>query len=376
MILGALLELGVPPRVVRQSIAGLGIRGVRMRVSKVKRGSIAACYVSFSGPARDGAQRRFSSIRKLIERASLSDRVRDASLRVFRQLAASEARVHGVSIERVHFHEVGAVDALGDIVGVCAALEHLGVDRLTASPLALGRGTVDTDHGRLPLPAPATLELLKGIPTYPAEVEWETVTPTGAALLAGLADGFGPMPPITPSAQGFGAGDDRAGPVPNVVRGILGTPEPALAADMVSVLETNLDDMSAEELSYLIDRMMEAGALDASLSALAMKKGRPGHLLRVIARPADRDALARRILLESTAIGVRYHEMQRLKLLREQRRVSTRFGRIPVKVVRTPDGRLSASAEHDACARAARKHGVPLREVCRAAEHAAREQLD
>jgi uncharacterized protein (TIGR00299 family) protein len=294
---------------------------------------------------------------------------------VFTRLAEAEARIHGVGVDAVHFHEVGAADTLGDVVGVCLALEHLDVGSLSASSLPLGSGIVKTAHGHLPLPAPAALELLAGIPTYPAEVSWETVTPTGAALLATLVDHFGSMPPLTPTAQGFGAGDDRAGSLPNVLRGVLGITTPLLEGDVVAVLETNLDDMNPEHLPYLLEELMEDGALDASLSPLSMKKGRPGQLLRVIARPADRDRLARRILIESSAIGVRYQEMPRLKLLRESRHIPTRFGEIPVKRVRTPEGRVVMTPEYEACACAAREHGVSLQEVYEEALIAARQQL-
>ena len=371
MILAALLDLGVAAKSLRETLRGLEIAGLELRVSRVKRGALAATYVAFTGPARNAEERRFAAVRALLRRARLPEPVREKSLAVFTRLAEAEAVVHGIEPDEVHFHEVGAVDALGDVVGVCAALEQLGVDRLVASPLPLGRGTVETSHGRLPLPAPATLELLRGVPTYPAEVEWETVTPTGAALLATLADGFGPMPPMTPDAQGFGAGDDRVGPLPNVLRGCLGRPEPALLSDVVVVLETNLDDMNPEHLPYLLEQLMDEGALDASLQALQMKKGRPGQLLRVIARPADRDHLARRILAESSAIGVRMSEMPRLKLERETASVDTAYGRLCVKLVRGPDGARLAAPEYEDCARAARRCGVPLAEVYREAQRAA-----
>ncbi len=371
MILGALLDLGAPARGVRAAVRSLGIGGVTMRVSRVTRGALGARWVSFRGPARSARERRWAEIRSLLAGAALAPRVRERSLRVFGRLAEAEAKVHGIAADEVHFHEVGAVDAIGDIVGVCAALEHLGVDRLSCSPVALGRGQVETEHGRLPLPAPATLELLIGIPTYPYDVEWETVTPTGAALLAALCDDFGLMPALVPRGQGFGAGQRRPGPLPNVVRAVLGEVSGALERDVVSVIETNLDDMNPEQLPYLMERLLADGALDVSLSPLAMKKGRPGQLLRVIARPGDRDALARRILLESSAIGVRYIEVPRLKLARESRSVATRFGRIRVKLASSPGGAATAAAEYEDCARAARKHGVPIEEVYREAERTA-----
>jgi pyridinium-3,5-bisthiocarboxylic acid mononucleotide nickel chelatase len=373
MLLGALLELGAPQAGVRAELDKLGIDGLRMRTSKVDRGALTARYVSFSAPERSHVQRHYRAIRNLLRRAPLRAAVRSNALRVFEKLGQAEARIHGVPLDDVHFHEVGNADTLGDVVGVCAAIDLLGVGRITASPIALGHGTVSTEHGILPLPAPASLELLKGVPTYPMDVAWETLTPTGAALLVTLVDEFGPLPAMRPEAQGFGAGNDRPGPVPNVLRAVLGSPAPELARDRVVVLETHLDDMNPEALPFLIERLLEEGALDASLSPLAMKKGRPGQLLRVIARPVDGDRLARQVLLHSTALGVRQSEMPRLLLEREVRPLATSYGRIRVKFARTPDGRISSAPEYEDCAQAARRHGVALREVYRAAERAAEE---
>ena len=372
MILGALLDLGVPARVVRDGLAALGLEGVRMRVRRVHRGALAARHVEFRGPERSPCERRYREIRKLLERAALPPGVVERSLRVFEALAEAEARVHGIDREKVHFHEVGAVDALGDVVGTCLALDHLGVGRVTASPLPLGHGRVRTDHGVLPLPAPAALELLRGVPVYPVETDQETVTPTGAALVATLAEGFGPLPALVPDRVGYGAGDDRAGEVPNVLRAVLGQADRRLETDTVWVLETQLDDMNPEQLPFLLERLLEAGALDVTLTPVLMKKGRPGHLLSVLARPADREPLARRILAESSALGVRTFETPRLKLPRESRTVATPFGRVRVKVVFGPDGEVVASPEYESARRAALRHDVPIAEVYRAAERGAR----
>ena len=374
MFLGALFDLGVPRRAVREALAALGIEGLRMRVSRTRRGALSALHVRFGGPERSSRERRWPHIRRLLARAPLSPGVRESSLAVFQRLAVAEGKVHGVDPERVHFHEVGAVDALGDIVGVCAALEHLGGPRVNAGSLALGSGRVETRHGTLPLPAPATLELLRGLPTHPLEVSWETVTPTGAALVAELADDFGPMPAMSPSDVGYGAGEDRPGPLPNCLRAILGRRDSLLESDRICVLEANLDDMSPEHLPYLLERLMEEGALDAALSPLQMKKGRPGQMLRVLARPADRDRLARRILAESTSLGVRFQEAARWLLRRETRRVETPYGSIRVKLSWSPEGRPCAAAEYESCARAARRFGVPIQEVYRSAERRAEEE--
>jgi hypothetical protein len=383
MFLGALLDAGLSRRDLEADLAGLGLE-FRLRVRRVRRGPIAARYVEVVVPharrprhAPHGHAhghshgRSYREIRRLLERARLDAAVRRRALAIFEALGRAEARVHGIALEKVHFHEVGAVDAIVDVTGAAIGLERLGVERVTASPVALGSGTVESEHGRLPLPAPAALELLRGVPTVPAHVNWETVTPTGAAILRTIADGFGGLPELVVESIGHGAGDDRPGPMPNLLRAVLGRSGGA-RADRVVVLETNLDDLVPEHFDYLMERLFAAGALDVSLQHLQMKKNRPGILVRVIARPADRLGLARVLFTESTAIGVRTTESERIVLERETLRVKTRWGTLRVKRVFDPDGRTVVSAEIDDCKRAAARAGVPLREVVRAAEEAAR----
>jgi uncharacterized protein (TIGR00299 family) protein len=276
-----------------------------------------------------------------------------------------------VTVDEVHFHELGAVDSLVDVTGAAIAVERLQVKAVTAAPPALGHGTIETDHGRLPLPTPATLELLKGIPAVPAHVPWETVTPTGAAILRTLVDEFRPLPAMTVEAVGYGAGDDRDGPTPNLLRAVLGR-SGAAGWDRILSLEANLDDLVPEHFDYLMERLFEAGALDVSIQHIQMKKNRPGFLLRVLARPADRIALSGVLFEETPTLGVRAVECDRLVLPRETRRVETPFGRIAVKISRGERERIDVSAEYDDCKRAARRCGVPLRDVVRAAEEAAR----
>jgi hypothetical protein len=373
-VLGALLDLGLPRRELEADLAGLGVAH-RLRVRRVRRGPLAARHVEVIVPnARRRAHGRpYGEVRRIVERARLDPAVRRRALAVFEALGRAEARVHGIALERVHFHEVGAVDALVDVAGVAIGLERLGVARLCASPVALGSGSVESGHGRLPLPAPAALELLRGVPTRPAHVRWETVTPTGAAILRALAEEFSELPEMTVEAIGHGAGEDRPGPLPNVLRAVLGR-RGGVRADRVAVLETNLDDLVPEHFDHLMERLFAAGALDVSLQHLQMKKNRPGILVRVIGRPSERMALARVLFAESTAIGVRASESERIVLEREQLRVRTRFGQVRVKRVFDPDGRPLVSAEVDDCRRAAVRAGVPLRDVVRAAEEAARER--
>ena len=381
MFLAALLDLGLARRELESDLAGLGVaHGLRVR--RVRRGPIAARHLDVivprararRGHAHAGAHahgRSYREIRRLLERARLDPSVRRRALAIFEALGRAEARVHGIALDKVHFHEVGAVDAIVDVTGAAIGLERLGVVRVTASPIALGSGSVESEHGRLPLPAPATLELLRGMPTVPAHVRWETVTPTGAAILRTVVDEFGELPAMTVEAIGHGAGNDRPGPLPNVLRAVLGR-SGGVEGDRIVVLETNLDDFVPEHYDYLMERLFAAGALDVSLQQLQMKKNRPGVLVRVLGRPSERMALARVLFTESTAIGVRTSECERIVLEREQLRVRTPFGTIRVKRVFDPDGRPFVSAEIDDCKRAAARKGVPLREVVRAAEEAAR----
>jgi hypothetical protein len=378
MFLGALLDLGLSRKALEADLAGLGVE-FKLRVRKVTLGGLAGRHVRVVTPssAARGRRRpsprgrRYREIVALLRKARLDAAVRERALAIFEALGRAEARVHGISLERVSFHEVGALDAIVDVTAAAVGLQQLGIERVTASPVALGEGTVETQHGLLPLPAPATLELLRGIPTLPAHVRWETVTPTGAAILRTLAEAYGPLPAMTIEAVGHGAGEDRPGPLPNVLRAVLGR-DAAARADRVVLLETNLDDFVPEHFDYLMERLFAAGALDVSLQHLQMKKNRPGYLVRVLARPAERLALARILFAESTAIGVRVTESDRIVLDREERRVQTPFGRIRVKRVWDLEGRLLVSAEYDDCKRAAGKAGAPLREVVRAAEEAGR----
>ena len=397
MFLGALLDLGLSRSELERELAGLGL-DFKLRVRKVRRGALAARHLEVRVPTprvrHRGAHRAsgttshshhrsrsYGQIRRLLEAARLDDSVRARALAIFEALGRAEASVHGTKLEEVHFHEVGAVDAIVDVTGAAIGLACLGVERVTATPVALGHGQVETEHGTLPLPAPAALELLKGMPTVPAHVAWETVTPTGAAILSSVVEEFRQLPAMTVEAVGHGAGEDRQGAMPNVLRVVMGRaggPSSSLGPDWerIVALETNLDDLVPEHFDYLMERLLEGGALDVSLQHIQMKKNRPGFLVRVLARTQDRLRLAHLLLAESTAIGVRSTEWDRLALRREQRRVTTPFGRIGIKLAYGTDGSPEVSAEYDDCKRAARRAGVPLREVVRIAEQVAREELD
>jgi hypothetical protein len=404
MFLGALLDAGLSRRALAADLAGLRVPHV-LRVRRVRRGAIGALYVAVDVPhakPRRGAKkptrrkhghghghdhgqdhepahehahgRHYDEIRRVFDRAKLAPAVRDRAQAIFAALAEAEARVHAVPISRVHFHEVGAVDAIVDVAGAAIALERLDVQRVTAGPIAIGHGTVGTAHGRLPLPAPATLELLRDVPTVPAGVAWETVTPTGAAILKTVADGFGPLPAMTVRRIGHGAGDDRPGPLPNVLRAILGE-GPIIRHERVTLLECNLDDLVPEHFDHVMDRLLAAGALDVSIQHVVTKKSRPGFLLRVICRPPSSDSLARLLFDETTTLGVRTQELDRLALPRESLKVATPYGRISIKRTVRPGGDVDVSAEYDECRRAALRTGAPIREVVRVVEETARSRL-
>ena len=400
MLLGALLDLGLSKRALEADLAGLGVR-FKLDVKRVRRGPLDANYVEVRVPLPRGGRARvehhhdralravhdehhhhhhevthahgrsFREIRKLVARAKLVPAVRERALAIFEALAAAEGRVHGIEVEDVHFHEVGAVDAIVDIVGAAVGLHRLGVQRVSCSPLPLGHGRVHSDHGLLPLPAPATLELLRGAPVAPAGIEWETVTPTGAAIVRAVVDEFCTLPAMHVEAIGIGAGNERVGGLPNVLRAVLGRGA-GFGGDRVVVLETHVDDLNPEHFEYLMERLFDAGALDVALMHLQMKKNRPGFAIRVLARPAEREVLARVLFAESTTLGVRVAEMERVVLTREAHKVATAFGSIRVKIARDATGRGTPSAEYEDCKAAARRAGVPLREVVRAAEEAAR----
>jgi uncharacterized protein (TIGR00299 family) protein len=317
-------------------------------------------------------------IRALLGKSDLSDFVKEHALSIFHRVALAEAKVHGTAVEEVGFHEVGALDSIADIVCVCVGLEELGVERVCASALANGRGWVDCAHGRFPIPALATLEILAGIPVSQIDEEHEFITPTGAAIIAEFADAFGVMPPLRVEKIGYGLGSCHLASRPNVLRAVLGeSVEAALAVpaadryatDTVTQLETNLDDVSPQIIGYLLERLLAAGALDAFLVPVQMKKNRPGTLLTVLCEPAAVSGLADLIFAESTAFGLRLSDKPRLKLERRSEMVATEFGEVSVKLGSDLAGRVvQASPEFESCRAVAAKTGQPVRVIYAAAQ--------
>ena len=373
MALGSLLDAGADLDRVQALLDRLPIGSWSLTRRTVQRGGIAATRLVVDA-AEDGVVRTHAHIVGLIEEARLPDRVRDRALAAFAALAEAEGRLHRRHPSQVHFHEVGGVDAIVDIVGTCAALETLGIDEVWASAVATGTGVVRTSHGLLPNPSPAAVELLHGVPTYGRDVSVELTTPTGAALVATLAHGFGPLPPMTVEATGFGAGAREMDDLPNCTQVVVGTAlEAAGAGDgqPVALLEANLDDVSGETLAHAVAALVDAGAHDAWVTPVVMKKGRPAHVLSVLCDPALRADLVALMRSETGTLGVRGQVVQRWPAPRDTGEVEV-DGRV-VRVKVSP-GRVKA--EHDDAARVARLTGLPVREVARRAEDVWRDRPD
>lgn len=358
MALGALIDAGADPDEVRDIVAGLGVPGWELIVAGTLRGGIAAADVKVD-VAESGVVRTASHILGLISEADLPERVRRRALAVFRALAEVEARLHDRPVEQVHFHEVGGVDAIVDIVGACAALEVLDIGEVHVGPIAQGQGMIRGAHGHLPIPAPATVELLRDAPVFGTGVNLELTTPTGAALMAALATRFGPMPAMTVAAVGYGAGDRELDDRPNVTQVVIGEKATALTAGQeVRLLETNVDDVTGEMLAHTIDRLLAAGAHDAWVTPAVMKKGRPAHVLSVLGDPAVAGALADVMLSETGSLGVRAAALQRWPRARSEAEVLVDGHPVRLKVA---SGRVKV--EYDDAARVAALSGRPLREV-------------
>lgn len=365
MFLGALVDAGLPVEILRERLSLLDLpENLQIKVESVRKGMLRATQVDvLTGESHH--HRHLADIVRLIDGTQLSARVKQTSLAVFQVVAEAEARVHGSTIEEVHFHEVGALDSIADIVGAAVGLEELGIDRLYASAVPFSGGTVQTQHGLLPVPAPATLEILARAhaPMAPMPAEVELVTPTGAAILASLATFERPHLVVT--GVGVGAGK-REMPWPNVFRLILGESAPEAEFPLV-LIETNIDDMNPQMYGNVMARLFEAGALDVYLTPIYMKKNRPGTLLGVVARRSDEPALARLILAETSTLGMRVQPVYRYTAQREFRKITTPYGEIPVKV-KLLDGRpIQAMPEYDACAAIAQAQKVPVAAVYTAA---------
>jgi len=365
MLLGALLDCGLPEQTLREELDKIGLDPFELTIERVERQSIAAVSVQVRS-ASDQRFRNLEDITNLLKNSSLEKPISERSLAVFTRLAKAEARVHGKPVNEIHFHEVGALDTIVDIVGTITGLHHLGILTLHCAPLPLGRGFVDCAHGKLPLPAPAVCELLGNIPVLGVEADRELVTPTGAALVAELADRFGSLPPMIVSSSGYGAGDNPGSDNrPNLLRIITGRKHDVDEAQQVEVIETNLDDWNPEGFPHLCSKLFEHNALDVSLTPIQVKKGRPGFRLSVISTSADAQPLKDFILSETSAIGLRFRTEQRLTLPREIISIETSWGPVQAKKVTTPAG-IKIYPEYESCRETAERHSIPLDQVYRA----------
>ncbi len=371
MILAALLDAGCDVDALSAELGKLDLPGYSLRQERVRRGGIAALRFHVDVEQMDHPHRHLSDILDMIDAAGLSDRAASRARAVFQRLGEAEAKVHDCPIEEIHFHEVGAVDSIVDIVGACIALDLLGVDRVCCSGIPTGSGTIRCEHGVLPVPAPATAELLRGVPIRAAEVEGEATTPTGAAVLTTLAESFGPMPEMSVSAVGYGAGTREGDAIPNLLRVVLGEPAAGDAdADTVVELSANIDDATGEVLGATIDKLLAAGCADAWATPIVMKKSRPAWMLSALCAPGDVDAVETILFIETTTFGVRRRTCRRSKLHRSHETVETPYGPIRVKIGRRGDETVTASPEFAECLAAAEAHHVSAREVLAAAQDA------
>jgi uncharacterized protein (TIGR00299 family) protein len=368
MTLGAFIDLGLEVSELHQVFQLLGLGEIKLTSKRVTKEHLGGVLVEISGPDLQ-PHRTYRDIRDLISQAPLSSRVKDLSLKMFRLLGEVEARIHGQPIEEVHFHELGALDTLADVVGVAYGVEKFGITQVFCSPLPLGWGMISAAHGRLPNPAPAALELLQGLSVYGTDLPGELVTPTGAVILKALEAHSEPCPRLRLEKVGYGAGSRDLPGHPNLLRVYLGEPLAASPAikERVLVLETHIDDMNPELYEPLMAALFAAGALDVALAPIQMKKNRPGVRLTIIAPPAAREGLLERLFLDSTTLGVRVQEMERVAAHRRQETINTPYGPLQVKVMEY-GGHRRVMPEYEACREMAEKQGIPLIEVYRLIE--------
>jgi uncharacterized protein (TIGR00299 family) protein len=380
MTLGALVAAGADARALKEGLALLDVEGYEVEFETVDRSGVSATRAVVKVTKDEKPHRHLRDVLAIIDKSRLGDTVKGRASKIFTRLAEAEARVHNVAVERVHFHEVGAVDAIVDVVGACIGFELLGVERFASSALHVGSGTVEMEHGRFPVPPPAVAELLRGAPVYSTEIKGELVTPTGAAIVSTLCESFGPLPPMRVERAGYGAGTREYEKFPNVLRVIVGEAEESAgdearrdegqSDELLTLLETNVDDVSPQVLGHLMERALASGALDCYFTNVQMKKNRPGVLVSILCLPRDREALTRLLFEETPTLGVRSHEVRRRALGRESVTVETEFGRIAVKVGRAGGRVLSATPEYEDCREAALRAGVALRVVQTAARAA------
>ena len=363
MTLGAFLAAGMPLDLLVLELGKLHLTGFELTANHIKRNGIGATKVDVIISDAPSAHRHLSHINALIEKSELSSAVQQTAKKIFHEVAVAEATVHQSTIEKVHFHEVGAIDSIVDIVGTSICLDHMGIKRVYSSPVKVGSGgTVNTQHGTMPIPTPATIEILKGYPIVLTEIPFELTTPTGAAIIKALSAGTLPYEQFSAQSIGYGAGSREIPAIPNLLRLVIGELVPEGERDEVLSIETNIDDMNPELLPHVIEQLLGAGALDAYLVPILMKKGRPAHLLSVLVDRSKMDAALKVLFRETSTIGVRMNAVERRKLPRTQRQVQTSLGTVTAKSV-TFDGRERLVPEYEECRRIAAEKNLPLMDV-------------
>lgn len=372
MCLGALVNAGVPLRRIERGLKALSIKGYRLEAKKVKRAGIAAVKVDVllqkSQVKNKESARTWQDIEKIIRKSSFSHDIKQKGLNVFRRLFEAEGKVHGSTYRKTHLHELGAVDCVVDVFGTLIGLDILGVDIIYSSAVNVGSGAVKTEHGRLPVPAPATAQILKGVPVYASDIPFELTTPTGAAILKELTDKFVTLPLMKIRQIGYGAGQREIKGLPNALRIIVGdviSQGYSKPFPVITVIETNIDDMNPQIYEYVMERLFDAGALDVYLNQVIMKKSRPGVVLTVLCEENKKTEILNILFRETTTTGVRFHEMSRAVLERKSKEMATVFGRQKIKISKMTDGAVKFLPEYEYCKRAARKHNIPLFEVMR-----------
>jgi uncharacterized protein (TIGR00299 family) protein len=377
MLIGALLDAGLPFDLLRGALGSLAIDDeCAVSVERVSRSGVGAAQFIVTETAADAGSHRhrhLPGITKLVDRSALSVDAKARANRLFRRLAETEASIHQMPVEKVHLHEVGALDSIVDIVGGVFGLEWFGAERIVASPLNVGSGTVVCEHGTLPVPAPATAALIKGVPVYAAGSPGEKLTPTGALLVTEFADEYGVMPSMRIERIGYGAGSRDPKDYPNVLRVLVGDTDTPRLSNRITVVECEIDDMNPQIFGVLMDRLYDAGAVDVFYTAVQMKKNRPGTHVTVLVPPGRREAVSTALFRDSTTIGLRYSEVARETLSRELVSVSTRFGDVRCKVARQNGAVTNVAPEFDDCVRLADQHGVPVKDVQAAGIQAYRE---
>ena len=366
MILGALVDLGVDIKDIRKALKGIDLKGYKLQAKKIQRNGLACTQITVAIEKRkhqhSHPHRSFTNIKKLIERSGLSSKVKKNSIEIFKRIAKVEAQIHNTTIEKIHFHEVGGIDSIVDIVGGVWAIESLKLDKIYSSGLNIGEGFVDCAHGRLPVPAPATLKLLKGIPVFSTGVKTELTTPTGAALIGFYADKFQSVPEMTITEDGYGAGSRIISSMPNLLRVMVGEMSLKEINSLV-MIETNIDDMNPEIFDAVMESLFKAGALDVYFSSIIMKKSRPATKVSVLAEQKEREVLSKILLRETTSFGVRFYEVGRLTLDREIQKLKTSYGVIKIKIGSLDGETVQAAPEFEDCRNVAHKKMVPVKKV-------------